>query len=287
MRSPVQIYHAIQRQIRTPRSRYLRQFKIMHGRLPNLENPTNGFDKLAWMVLHGDLSSINHLGDKYEVRKFIRDRVGEEHLVPIIGVYDRFSEIDRSTLPKSFVIKATHGSRWNVLVEDRDRMNWKKIGRRLERWRRTDYSKIWNESLYRGLTGRLLVEPWLGGPGGDLAEIKIFMDEGRPLGGIHSSYDDARYAGFDERGRLVMLRKLPPGPYPLPERYEECLELATRLARGLPMARVDFLESGGRLHVGEMTIMTGAGLHHTLPGPDYTGRYDPRAFDRRPIIQED
>ena len=99
MRSPVQIYPALQRQIRTPRSRYLRQFKIMHGRRPNLENPTNGFDKLAWMVLHGDLSSINHLGDKYEVRKFIRDRVGEEHLVPIIGVFDRFSEIDRRTMP--------------------------------------------------------------------------------------------------------------------------------------------------------------------------------------------
>ena len=286
MRTIPKILEALQRRCRTARSRYLREFRLAHGRLPNLKNPTDGFDKLAWLVLNGDLSSINHLGDKYEVRTFIRERVGEEHLVPIIGVFDRFSEIDRTTLPKSFVIKATHGSRWNVLVEDRDRVDWRKIGRRLERWRRTDYSKIWNESLYRGLKGRLLVEPWLGGPGGDLAEIKIFVDEGRPLGGIHSSHDDSKYAGFDEHGRVVMLRKLPPGPYPLPARYAECLELATRLARGLPMARVDFLESGGGLYVGEMTLMTGAGLHHTLPGPPYTGRYDPRAFDRRPIIQE-
>lgn len=283
LRRIMQIAH---RRVIGTRRYYLRTFRRIHGRSPELDNPVEGFDKIAYLVLSADLSSINHLGDKFLVRDFIRSRVGESHVVPMLGVHDRFETIDRDSLPRSFVIRCTHGCRWNERVEDRDTVDWRRLGRRLERWRRRDYSRVWGESLYRGLKGRLLVEPWLGGPGGGLQDIKIFVDGGRPIGGlIHSAEEPAAWTGYDVAGAVVVPREDGDDPPPHPT-YAACVELAERLGRGLPAVRVDFLALGDRIWVGELTILTGCGLHRRLPGPAFAGDFDPREFDRRPIIQD-
>ena len=268
-----------------PRRYYLHRFRRIHGRDPMLDPPAEPFDKIAYLVLRADLSSINHLGDKYLVRDFVRSRLDESHLVPILGIHDRFRDIDRTSLPTSFVIKCTHGCRWNVRVPDRDAVDWRRLGRRLERWRRRDYSRVWNESLYRGLRGRLLVEPWLGGPEGDLHDIKIFVDRGRPIGGIiHSANVPERCTGYDEHGRVVQSCGQGEDP-PVHPRFPECMEIATVLGRELPAVRVDMLVVEDRIHVGELTFLSGAGLHRRFPGPEYAGEFDPRQFDRRPILQ--
>ena len=262
-------------------------FRRIHGRPPNHDEPVEAIDKMAWLVLRSDLSSIRHLADKYEVRDFVRPRIGESHLVPLLGIHRRFADIDRSSLPESFVIKCTHGCRWIERVADRDAADWKAIGRRMEKWRRKDYSRVWGESLYRGLTGRLIIEPWLGGPGGGLEDVKIFVDRGVPLGGIvHTADEPKLYTGYDTRGAVVLPRREGRVNPPPPGCFDECLELAAVLGRGLPAVRVDFLVSDGRIHAGEMTFLTGAGLHPLLPGPAFTGSFDPREFDRRPILRE-
>lgn len=268
-----------------PRRHYLRRFRSIHGRLPVLDPPVEPFDKMAYLVLRSDLSSINHLADKHLVRDHVRARVGESMLAPLVGVYDRFDQIDRTSIPKSFVIKCTHGCRWNQRVDDRDAVDWRGLGRRMERWRRRDYSKVWGESLYRGLTGRLMIEPWLGGPGGDLHDIKVFVEKGRPVGGIiHSANTPAVCTGYDRSGAIVPsaghVVDVPPHPS-----YERCLEIATILGRELPAVRVDMLAIEGRIYVGELTFMSGAGLNRRVPAPEHARGLDPREFDRRPILQ--
>ncbi|MFB0987234.1 MAG: ATP-grasp fold amidoligase family protein [Phycisphaerales bacterium] len=276
----------IARRIRGPRRNYLRMFRRLHGRAPNLDDPVEAIDKMAWLVLRADLSSIRHLADKYEVRDFIRPRIGESHLVPLLGIHRRFADIDRASLPRSFVIKCTHGCRWNERVPDRDAADWNAIGRRMESWLRKDYSRVWGESLYRGLEGRLIIEPWLGGPGGGVEDVKIFVDRGVPLGGIvHTADEPSIYTGYDQHGKVIMPRTVAGGDPPAPAWFGECLEIAAVLGRGFPAVRVDFLVVGGRIHAGEMTFLTGAGFHATLPGPTYVGSFDPREFDRRPILQ--
>lgn len=287
MRDLLDIPKRVLRRIRGPRRNYLSTFRRIHGRAPNLDEPVEAIDKMAWLVLRADLSSINHLADKYEVRDFIRPRIGESHLVPLLGIHGRFEDIDRASLPESFVIKCTHGCRWIERIPDRDAADWNAIGRRMERWRRKDYSRIWGESLYRGLRGRLIVEPWLGGPGGGLEDVKIFVDRGTPLGGIVHTADEPKiYSGYDVDGAVVLPRLVEGGDPPPPDCFGECLELAAVLGRGLPAVRVDFLVLDGRIHVGEMTFLTGAGLHERLPGAAYAGSFDPREFDRRPILRE-
>ncbi|MCP4834702.1 MAG: hypothetical protein GY895_08030 [Phycisphaera sp.] len=268
-----------------PRRHYLSLFRRIHGRPPIIDPPAEPFDKIAYLVLRSDLSSINHLADKHLVRDHVRARVGESHLAPLVGVYDRFDQIDRASLPKSFVIKCTHGCRWNQRVEDRDAIDWRRLGRRMERWRRRDYSKVWGESLYRGLIGRLMVEPWLGGPDGDLHDIKIFVDRGRAIGGIiHSADEPKRCTGYDAEGEVVQTCGDGVDP-PVHSAFHRCMELATVLGRELPSVRVDMLATGDRIHVGELTFLTGAGLHPRFPGPEFAGDFDPREFDRRPILQ--
>ena len=268
-----------------PRRYYLHRFRRIHGRDPILDPPVESFDKMAYLVLRSDLSSINHLADKHLVRDFVRSRLDDSYLPPLHGVYDRFRDIDRSTLPRSFVIKCTHGCRWNQRVEDRDAVDWRTLGRRFERWRRRDYSRIWNESTYRGLTGRIMIEPWLGGPEGDLHDIKIFVNRGEPLGGIsHSANTPKLCMGYDASGNVVRSLEVGPDP-PIHPAFERCMEVARILGRDLPAVRVDMLSTGDRLYVGEMTFVSGAGLDRKVPGPVYTRDFDPRDFDRRPILQ--
>ncbi len=268
-----------------PRLHYLHRFRRIHGRDPILDPPIEPFDKIAYLVLRSDLSSISHLADKHLVRDFVRARVGESFLAPMLGVYDRFDQIDHGSLPKSFVIKCTHGCRWNERVEDRDAVDWRRLGRRLERWRRRDYSRVWGESLYRGLVGRLMVEPWIGGPDGDLHDVKIFVDGGRPRGGIvHLADPTAQCTGYDVSGNVVVPAEAGADPPPHPA-YERCIEIATVLGASLPAVRVDMLVHENRICVGELTFLSGAGLNLRVPAAVYTRDFDPRGFDRRPILQ--
>ena len=288
MSSMRRIVERIHHLIVGPRRYYRHRFRRVHGRDPILDPPVEPFDKIACLVLRSDLSSINHLADKHLVRDFVRARIGESHLAPMLGVYDRFNQIDRASLPKSFVIKCTHGCRWNERVEDRDAVDWRRLGRRMERWRRRDYSRVWGESLYRGLTGRLMIESWLGGPGGDLHDIKVFVERGCPVGGIiHSANTPKVCTGYDPSGTIVSSTGRggeDPPPHPS---YGRCLEIATILGRELPAVRVDMLAIDGHIYVGELTFLSGAGLNPRVPAPDHARGLDPRDFDRRPILQRD
>ncbi|MDA0296555.1 MAG: ATP-grasp fold amidoligase family protein [Planctomycetota bacterium] len=251
----------VARRIRGTRRDYLHHFRAIHGRAPILDDPVEAIDKMASLVRCADLSSIRHLADKYEVRDFYRRRIGESCLAPLLGVHDCFVDIDRSSLPNSFVIKCTHGCRGNVRVPDRDAADWKAIGRQLE--------------------------SWLGGPGGGVEDVKIFVDRGKPIGGIvHTADEPAIFTGYDAQGAVLIPRTVEGGDPPPPERFGDCLDLAATLGRGLPAVRVDFLLLDGRIDAGEMTFLTGAGLHASLPGPTYVGTFDLREFDRRPILRE-
>ncbi|OOZ38987.1 hypothetical protein BOW53_13375 [Solemya pervernicosa gill symbiont] len=105
------------------------RFYEYHGYALNLKNPRTLSEKLHWIKANHDLRQLSRYVDKEKVRTFVEERVGSELLVPVIGLYDRFEEIDFDTLPSSFMLKTTHGSGWNIEVKCKETIDWPATGR--------------------------------------------------------------------------------------------------------------------------------------------------------------
>ena len=277
-----------------PRRSLARRFRKAHGYYPDLFEPRSLSEKVQWIKLHCDLSPLVPYVDKFEVRQFVRRRIGEDYLVPLIGLYDRFDAIDVARLPSAFAMKATHGCGWNILVPGASSVDWEDAQRRMETWLTTDYSQLGGENCYRAMKRRILIEEFLRDPCGDLRDYKFYCCEGEPLG-AHVDIDrfgDHQYRVFDaawrefEKADPRTAAKVP--PVPRPEKLQEMLEICRALSQGFPYVRVDLYYTGGRIFFGELTFTPGNGFSSFDPVESdyYFGApFEVRKYLRRPYVQ--
>ncbi len=250
-----------------PRSRRAMRwnFRRTHGYEPDLEAPRSLSEKLQWVKLNCDLRPLARYVDKFEVREFVRRRVGEDILVPLHGLYDDFDSVPVAGLPSSFAMKATHGCGWNLLVEDVAAMDWELARSRMKHWLSSDYARRTGEMNYAGLRGRILVEQLIRDPSGDLRDYKFYCCEGVPLG-AHVDIDrfgDHRYRVYDADWREFEKTDPRDGEgvpeVPRPARLEDMLEICRVLSRGFPYVRVDLYYTGGKVYFGELTFTPASG----------------------------
>lgn len=208
--------------------------------------------------------------DKYEVRRYVRDVVGEEYLVPLIGVYDSAQDINFGSLPQSFVAKATHGSGWTLIVKEHESINCDLIRRKLERWLKLNYYRITGERQYKWIKPRIVLEELLNDPSGDLKDYKFFCIYGEPA---FIQVDGFRFV--DHRRDILDLswKKIPcrlrydnlPEPIEKPTAAEEMVEVCRKLAEPFPFVRVDLYCVEGRVYFGELTFTPGNAMEMFFP----------------------
>lgn len=245
---------------------YLRWiFRKVHGYPLDMENPRSLSEKIQWIKANCSLEPLAPFVDKYTVREFVRERVGENYLVPILGVYDRFADIDIDSLPELFVMKATHGSGWNILVRNKGRVNWKKLRAKMDRWLRSDYCGVYGEMCYKDLKGRIIIEEYLEDSEGPLKDYKFYCCNGKPLG-LHvdiNRFGDHAYRIYDaewnEFVKKKRSRKSPPY-IPMPDKLGEMLDVCQKLSSGFSYVRVDLYYANGRIFFGELTFTPGNGM---------------------------
>jgi hypothetical protein len=240
-------------------------FRKVHGYPLDMENPRSLSEKIHWIKANCDLEPLSQFIDKYSVKRFVKERIGERYLAPLIGVYDRFDDIDIDSLPGRFVMKVTHGCGWNILVKDKICVDWKGTRAKINRWLRSNYYDVHGESCYRNLKGRIIVEEYLEDPSGSLKDYKFYCCNGEPLG-LHVDSDrfgdhtyriyDAEWNEFVKKKRC---RKIPPD-VPKPDKLEELLEVCRKLSNGFSFVRVDLYYTGGRIYFGELTFTPGNGM---------------------------
>lgn len=257
---------------------YLRLcFRAYIGYEPDLQNPQTFNEKLQWLKLHDRNPLYTTLVDKAEVKSWVAERIGWEHVVPTLGVWDSFDQIGFNSLPERFVLKCTHDSGGLAICRDRSSFDMGEARRKIERSLSRNYYWGGREWPYKDVKPRVLAERYLDpNDSGDLPDYKLFrFSNGRIITLLMT--DRFTEAGltetfFDEEWRPLDLSE---GGYPTrkdlpaPEYFEEMKGLADRLAEGLPFARVDFYESGGRLLFGEMTLHPKSGFE----------LFDPREWD--------
>ena len=241
-----------------------------YGRFLDLNNPVYYGEKLRWIKLYGNLERFNKFVDKYLVREFIKNKIGEEYLTKIIGIYDNVSEIDYNLLPQKFVLKLNDGSDQNIICKDKSSLDIKKANRRLRKLFKEDYYKYTKENQYKNIKKKIICEEYLEGKSGDLVEYKLHCFSGRVgLIEVHTcrytkkreDYFSPEWIKLDIRGKL----KNSSPNMEKPVFLDKLMELGETLAEGFEYVRVDFNAVDEKLYFSELTFTPANGNDRFRP----------------------
>lgn len=263
---------------RMPDEKYLKMmFRCYHGTELDLEDPVTFSEKLQWLKLHDRDPRYPGMVDKVSAKGFAAGVIGGAHVIPTIGVYDSFDEIDPDALPASFVLKCTHDSGGIVIVPDKTRFDAAAARKKLNKYLRRKFFYHGREWPYKSVAPRIIAEEYVEA-GGDLPDYKIHCFNGEPKIVLvcrgRNSKDGMTEDFYDtDWNRLPVKRPDIPNsvrPDPPPERLKEMLDIAARLSEGISFVRVDLYEAGDRVLFGEMTFYPASGFKP----------FEPVSFDR-------
>nr|WP_263325975.1 ATP-grasp fold amidoligase family protein [Neobacillus sp. Marseille-Q6967] len=235
------------------------KFKRRHGYHLNLVSPRTFSEKIQWIKLYGNLQRFSKYVDKYEVREYVKSKIGEKSLIPLIGVYNNVNQINLDTLPDSFVLKATHGCKWNMLIKDKTKFNWNAKKKLVRKWLNSSYYRITGESNYQNIKPRVVIEEYIKDSSGDLKDYKIFCFNGEPR---YIQVDGNRYRDHKRDIYDLNWNKLPvqygypnfSKPVDKPSRLNELLDTARILSADFPFVRVDLYCTNEQIFFGELTF---------------------------------
>lgn len=132
------------------------------GKVLNLKNPGTFNEKIQWLKLYDNSELKTRLSDKYEVRDWVKEKIGEEYLIPLLGVWNHTEDIEWQKLPEKFVLKATHGSGWNILVNKKSQMDRTAVDQKLNDWLNMNWAFLAGLELqYKNIVPRIIAEEYL------------------------------------------------------------------------------------------------------------------------------
>ncbi len=233
----------------------------------NLNNPQTYNEKIQWIKLHGEDPFLTKLADKYAVREWVAERIGEQYLVPLLGVWDRAEDIDFAKLPEKFVIKANHGSGMNIIVTDKEVMDVEAIRHKANGWLLQDFScQTGFEMQYAGIAPRIIAEEYMENEGGDIFDYKFWCFKGKChyIQFLSERKKHLKMVFFDREWNVMPfvydhLRN--DNPPQRPANLAEMIAISEKLAEGFEHVRVDLYRlNNGTIRFGEMTFTSASGL---------------------------
>lgn len=256
--------------------KYLRKiFKYITREDLNLRNPKTFNEKIQWLKLYDTTPLKSRLTDKVLVRDWVAEKIGKEYLKPVLQICKNFDEIDFSVLPKSFVIKANHGCKWNFIIKDKDAyLNGEKL---------LDYSKdkmtYWLgqtftffagfELQYEDIQPQIIVEPYLSD---DVSvkpqEIEVYCFNGVPkiiqkvVKASTETYSDVCVwdENYNELSNVQLMLGLNNVSVPVDETLKLAVQLSAELAKGFKLVRVDWILYNNKVYFNEMTFTPMSGF---------------------------
>ena len=279
-----------------------KKYQLSYGVKPELSQPRGFSEKIMWLKLHDRNPLYTKLVDKYAVRQYIADKIGEEYLTPLLGgPWKSFEEIDFDSLPEQFVLKCTHDSGSVIVCRDKSSFDIEDARRRLNRRLKRNYYYGNREWPYKDVPPRIIAEACLCQPESgsiispdddgispDLLQKQLglldyrfmcfngrvkalFLNIGVIDGKGHTT--EKCYSNiYDRDFRLLPVRETDPSyPVPVlkPKNFETMVKLAEELAQGFPLLRVDLYNISGIIKFGELTFYHNSGLANIFDPPEW------------------
>ena len=237
------------------------------GKKLNLDNPRTFNEKIQWLKLHDYKPEYSTMVDKYEAKKWVASRIGEEYVIPTLGVWDSFDEIEFDKLPNQFVLKCTHDSGGLVICKDKSILDIKKAKKKIESSLKRNYFVVGREYPYKNVKPRIIAEKYMEDTTTkELRDYKIltfggiakalFIVSNKQNGKNCADYFDINFVPLNLTWGCPNSTIKPSKP----KCFDEMVKAAEILAKGTVELRVDFYEVNGKAYFGEMTFFDGSGF---------------------------
>ncbi len=247
-------------------------YRLRTGRKLELENPTRYNEKLQWIKLYDRNPIYTKMADKYLVRDYISEKIGDEYLIPLLGKWDRAEDIDFSSLPEQFVLKCNHDSGSVVICRDRAAFDEEAARKKLKACLKKNGFRHGREWPYKDVPPCIIAEKCMTDESGcELGDYKILcfggvprlvqIHRGRFRGGHTQNYYDTDMNPLD----IYQGVPLAEAPEKKPEFLDEMLRLSAVLSEGIPHVRVDWYHVNGHLYFGELTFFDASGFDDFEP----------------------
>ena len=285
MKTPLQLLKAVYNRLDyylCPDKIFLnRKFKKVFGRDINWKNPVTFNEKLQWLKVYDRKPLYTQLVDKYEVRKYITEKIGEEYLIPLLGIWNRFDDINFNELPKQFVLKCTHDSASVVICKDKSTFDIEAARKKLSASLRRNFYYSNREWPYKHVRPRIIAEKLMLTADGDLPkDYKFMCFEGEPrllfldigvceaenLGGHAEEYYRNIYdMNFQPVDMIETRDHYQIESIMQPKTFTLMKQIARTLSSGLHHCRVDLYDIDGQVYFGEITFYHGSGYNFFRP----------------------
>ncbi|MBQ3426746.1 MAG: glycosyl transferase [Clostridia bacterium] len=239
-----------------------------------LSEPKTFNEKLQWLKLHDRREEYTGMVDKYAVKDYVASLIGEEYIIPTLGAWDSFDEIDFDSLPKQFVLKCTHDSGGLVICSDKDKLDMGSAKKKINRSLKANYFKTSREWPYKNVPKKIIAEKYMTDESNEeLKDYKLMCFNGRVEYTLVCSgrfSDEGLTETFYDRDWNTAPFYRPKHPpkkdgIKKPETYDEMVRLAEIIAKDIPFVRVDFYDVNGRVYFGEITFYPASGCEAFMP----------------------
>ena len=241
-------------------------YYIRMGKELDLNKPISFNEKIQWLKLNDRKEKYTKMVDKYEVKKIITKSIGGKYIIPTLGIYDNFKEINFNLLPNQFVIKCTHDSGGIVICKNKTELNIKKAEKIINKSLKRNYYYRGREWSYKNVKPRIIVEKYMIDKKTDeLRDYKFFCFDGK-IGIVLVCTNrsvELEETWFDEEFNLIDLTE---GGHKnrkdikKPKTFDEMKRIAKKLSKGIPHVRIDLYEIDGKVYFGEFTFYPASGL---------------------------
>lgn len=243
-----------------------RKFKYIFNRELNLDNPTTYNEKIQWLKLNDRNKYYTMLVDKYSVREEIKKIIGEEFLIPLLGVWENANDIEFDKLPNQFVLKCTHNSGKGMCVcTDKNNLNIREVIKKLNKGLKENYYLKSREWPYKYVKPRIIAEQFIGEKDRTPNDYKFFIIEGkiecimvcsdRDTGKTNFSYYDIKWNDYSNEKNENKIQK--------PKMLDEMISITNKIIKGLPSIhtyRIDLYNVKNKIYFGEITFYNDGGF---------------------------
>lgn len=253
-------------------------FRMRLHRNLDLVNPQTFNEKLQWIKLYDHNPLYTTLVDKYSVKRYVAELCGEDHVIPLIGVWDKVEDIEWEILPNQFVIKCSHDCGGMIICKDKSKLDITDAKLRLKTAFNKNYYYQSREWPYKNVKKKVFAEAYMEDEYGELRDYKWFCMNGEPkaffIAQGRQKETETTFDFFDaEFNHLPFTNGHPNAPIVLekPKSFEKMKELASVLSKNIPQVRVDFYDVNGHIYFGEFTFFHWGGMMPFEPEEwDYT-----------------
>ena len=249
-------------------------YRLKVGKKLHLDNPLTFNEKIQWMKLYDRKPEYTVMVDKVKAKDYVASKIGEEYIIPTLGVWADPEDIDFDSLPDQFVLKCNHNSGSLVICKDKSKLDVKKAKRILGKGLRENYFKGFREWAYKDVPRRILAEKYMVDESGtELKDYKMFCFNGKvyctyvcsdrmSLDGLHITFYDREWNKLPIRRASHPVSK---EGIERPTNYGKMIRLAEELTKDIPFVRCDFYDISGSLYFGELTLYPAGGFERFSP----------------------